>query len=81
MENEVKTFDGCAVLKCYALKRENLVKTEPCPFCGAEHTHGYVSMDGFSHRGAHCQNRPILRKGDNGQMLNNQDGYYLEIEN
>lgn len=62
--------------------------TEPCFFCHIEHGHGAISMvqvvngiQTYGHRGEHCTIRNITRRHPNGQMLSNEHGYYLWIEN
>lgn len=74
--------------KAYAIiyRRNNLGQTEPCPFCGASHSHGPI--DG--HRVAHCV--PMWKKGvtpnmvqpmntimypQTGQIVDRKDGYIV----
>lgn len=62
--------------------------TEPCFFCHREHLHGAIGsvivqsdIQSYGHRVAHCPMQGIERKHPNGQVLSNDRGYYLWIEN
>lgn len=53
-------------------------RTDPCPFCGKGHLHGFT--DG--HRVAHCSNetKPTARAKD-GTVLKWEDGYIIRTRN
>jgi len=48
-------------------------KTDPCPFCGKPHIHGF--RDG--HRGAHCSGYTQDAKAKDGTMLKKEKGYIV----
>ena len=67
------------------------VITEKCPFCGERHRHGSGGrnwrediqvVDGIStlgHRGKHCVVSGVRLKLPTGQVVCNDDGYFLGI--
>ena len=64
----------------YAVLWRDTVKTQtdPCPFCGREHTHGI----GDGHRGPHCYGEinKIARAKD-GTVLEQKKGYMVRTRN
>lgn len=53
---------------------ENTVKTEPCVFCGTQHSHGLPE----GHRVSHCT-QSIATNVKEGRV-HNEDGYFIKLK-
>jgi hypothetical protein len=58
--------------------KDDIFKSDSCPFCGDRHTHGGIE----GHRVAHCSlHRRSPIEAYDGTTLNPDDGYYIVDKN
>jgi hypothetical protein len=78
LPDKIETFQNLPVLKAYLCRGGKFVVTEFCPFCSGCHVHIKPFLT-YSLCYARCRERGLEIKASDGQILNNDDGYYVKF--